>query len=139
MRHAAWSPRSSERITRASLSWSPTDPAVPTIVSAMLANRGYEIIGAANGAAAVALFESRTSPIELVISDLVMHGVDGRETSDRIRAIARATRVLYMSGHTEDATIRSGALGADTGFIQKPFSSDKLALCVRELLDRVAA
>jgi len=115
------------------------DPAVLTIVSAMLANRGYEIIGAANGVAAVALFEARTSPIELVISDLVMHGVDGRETSDRIRAIAPATRVLYMSGYTEDATIRSGALGAGTGFIQKPFSGDKLALCVRELLDRVAA
>jgi PAS domain S-box-containing protein len=115
------------------------DPAVLTIVSAMLANRGYEIIGAADGATAVALFESRTSPIELVISDLVMQGVDGRETSDRIRAIAPATRVLYMSGYTEDATIRSGALGVGTGFIQKPFSGDKLALCVRELLDRVAA
>ena len=51
-----------------------------TIVSAMLANRGYEIIGAADGATAVALFESRTSPIKLVISDLVMQGVDGRET-----------------------------------------------------------
>jgi hypothetical protein len=44
-----------------------------------------------------------------------------------------------MSGYTEDATIRSGALGTGTGFIQKPFSGDKLALCVRELLDHAAA
>jgi two-component system, cell cycle sensor histidine kinase and response regulator CckA len=115
------------------------DPAVLAIVSSMLANRGYAIIGAADGAAAVALFESRTSPIDLVISDLIMYGVDGREATDRIRAIAPTTKVLFMSGYTEDATIRSGALGTGTGFIQKPFSGDKLASCVRELLDHVAA
>jgi CheY-like chemotaxis protein len=112
---------------------------VLTIVSSMLANRGYEIIGAANGAAAVALFERRKSPIELVISDLTMHGLDGRETTDRIRAIVPATKVLYMSGYTDDATIRSGALTTGTGFIQKPFSGDDLARCVRQLLDPVAA
>ncbi|MDX6485383.1 MAG: hypothetical protein QOF43_536 [Gaiellaceae bacterium] len=115
------------------------DPGVLTIVSSMLTNRGYEIIGAANGAAAVALFEKRKSPIELVISDLTMHGLDGRETTDRIRAIVPATKVLFMSGYTDDATIRSGALGVGTGFIQKPFSGDDLARCVRHLLDPVAA
>ncbi|MDX6451789.1 MAG: hypothetical protein QOH16_1838 [Gaiellaceae bacterium] len=115
------------------------DPGVLTIVSSMLANRGYEIIGAASGAAAVALFETRKSPIELVISDLTMHGLDGRETTDRIRAIVPATKVLYMSGYTDDATIRSGALTTGTGFIQKPFSGDDLARCVRQLLDPVAA
>ena len=113
------------------------DPAVLTIVSSMLAQRGYEIIGAPNGAAAIALFETRKSPIELVISDLIMQGLDGRETTDRIRTIVPATKVLFMSGYTEDATIRSGALTAGTGFIQKPFSGDALATCVRELLDHV--
>ncbi|HXK14425.1 MAG TPA: PAS domain-containing protein [Gaiellaceae bacterium] len=111
------------------------DPAVLTIVSSMLSQRGYEIIGAADGAAAIRLFEDRKSPIELVISDLIMQGLDGRETTDRIRTIAPATKVLFMSGYTEDATIRSGARTAGTGFIQKPFSGDALATCVRELLD----
>jgi PAS domain S-box-containing protein len=115
------------------------DPAVMTIVSSMLAKRGYEIIGAADGVAAIALFETRNSPIELVISDLTMHGLDGRETTDRIRAIVPATKVLFMSGYTDDATIRSGALTVGTGFIQKPFSSDQLATCVRDLLDHAAA
>jgi PAS domain S-box-containing protein len=115
------------------------DPAVLTIVSSMLTNRGYEIIGAADGAEAIARFETRDSPIELVISDLIMRGLDGRETTDRIRAIEPATKVLYMSGYTDDATIRSGALSAGTAFIQKPFSGDALASCVRELLDHVAA
>jgi len=115
------------------------DPAVLTIVSSMLAKRGYEIIGATDGAEAIGLFETRDRPIELVISDLIMHGLDGRETTDRIRAIDPTTKVLYMSGYTDDATIRSGALTAGTGFIQKPFSSDDLASRVRELLDHVAA
>jgi len=115
------------------------DPAVLTIVSSMLAKRGYEIIGATDGAEAIGLFETRDRPIELVISDLIMHGLDGRETTDRIRAIDPTTKVLYMSGYTDDATIRSGALTAGTGFIQKPFSSDDLANRVRELLDHVAA
>ena len=115
------------------------DPAVRTIVSAMLAQRGYEIIGAADGADAIALFETRGSPIELVISDLIMHGLDGRQTTDRIRAIAPATKLLFMSGYTDDTTIRSGALTPGTGFIQKPFSGDDLATRVRELLDHVAA
>jgi PAS domain S-box-containing protein len=115
------------------------DPAVLTIVSSMLANRGYEIIAAADGAEAIARFETRDSPIELVISDLIMRGLDGRETTDRIRAIEPSTKVLYMSGYTDDATIRSGALGAGTSFIQKPFSGDALASSVRELLDHVAA
>jgi CheY-like chemotaxis protein len=115
------------------------DPSVLTIVSSMLAKRGYEIIGAADGVAAIALFETRKSPIELVISDLTMHGLDGRETTDRIRAIVPTTKVLFMSGYTDDATIRSGALTVGTGFIQKPFSSDQLATCVRDLLDHFAA
>jgi two-component system cell cycle sensor histidine kinase/response regulator CckA len=115
------------------------DPAVLTIVSSMLTKRGYEIIGAANGAEAIIRFETRDQPIALVISDLIMRGLDGRETTDRIRAIDPSTKVLYMSGYTDDATIRSGALSVGTGFIQKPFSGDALASCVRELLDHVAA
>jgi two-component system cell cycle sensor histidine kinase/response regulator CckA len=115
------------------------DPAVLTIVSSMLATRGYEIIGAADGDDAIARFEERDRPIELVISDLIMHGLDGRETTERIRAIEPATKVLYMSGYTDDATIRSGALAAGTAFIQKPFSGDDLANRVRELLDHVVA
>lgn len=115
------------------------DPAVRTIVSKMLAARGYEIIDAADGEEAILRFEERERPIHLVVSDLIMRGLGGRQTIDRIRGIEPSTKVLYMSGFTEDAIIRRGGLGPGTDFIQKPFSADELATRVRELLDGVAA
>ena len=115
------------------------DPAVRSIVSKMLATRGYEIAGAADGEEAILRFETRESPIQLVLSDMVMLGLDGRQTIDRIREIEPETRVLYMSGYTDDAIIRSAGLGPGTAFIQKPFSGDELAIRVRELLDDVPA
>jgi CheY-like chemotaxis protein len=111
------------------------DPAVRSIVSTMLAARGYVIVQAADGAEAILLFEGREQPIQLVVSDLIMHGLDGRQTVDRIRVIEPETKVLYMSGYSDDAIIRSGSLGPGTRFIQKPFSGDKLAAQIRELLD----
>jgi two-component system cell cycle sensor histidine kinase/response regulator CckA len=115
------------------------DAAVRSIVSTMLSARGYVIVDAADGEEAIMRFESRVRPIELVVSDLVMLGLDGREAIARIRQIEPATKVLYMSGYTGDAIIRSGGLTAGTGFIQKPFSGDELAASIRELLDGVAA
>jgi CheY-like chemotaxis protein len=115
------------------------DPAVRSIVSTMLATRGYEIVDAADGEEAISRFETRDGPIQLVVSDVMMHGLDGRQTIDRIRTIEPATKVLYMSGYTDDAINRNGRLAPGTGFIQKPFSGEELATRVRELLDGVAA
>ena len=115
------------------------DSTVRSIVSTMLAARGYEIVDAANGEEAIACFEAREELIPLVICDLIMHTLDGRQTIDRIRRIESATKVLYMSGYTNDAIIRTGGLGAGTAFIQKPFSGDELAIRVRELLDGAPA
>ncbi len=114
------------------------DPAVRSIVSKMLASRGYEVAGAADGDEAILRFEARERPIQLVLSDMVMLGLNGRQTIDRIRELEPATKVLYMSGYTDDAVIRSAGLGPGTGFIQKPFSGDELAVRVRELLDGAA-
>jgi PAS domain S-box-containing protein len=111
------------------------DPAVRSIVSTMLSGRGYEIVEAADGETAILRFETRERSIQLVISDLTMQGIDGRETVERIRATEPATKALYMSGYSDDAIIRSGGLGPGTRFIQKPFSGDELAAHVRELLD----
>ncbi len=114
------------------------DPEVRSIVAKMLASHGYEITSAADGQEAVLRFESRERAIQLVVSDMVMPGLDGHQTIDRIRELEPATRVLYMSGYIDDAVIRSTGLGPGTGFIQKPFSGDELAVRVRELLDGVA-
>ena len=114
------------------------DSTVRSIVSTMLAARGYKILDAANGEEAILRFDASDHSIPLVICDLIMRGLDGRKTIDGIRGIDPTTKVLYMSGYTNDAIIRSGGLGAGTGFIQKPFSGDELAARVRELLDGVA-
>ena len=116
------------------------DPTVRTLVSRMLATRGYEILDAADGEQAIEQFDTREHPIELVISDLMMRGLNGRETVDRIRRIEPTTKALFMSGYTNDTIIQSGdGLPPGTSFIQKPFSGDKLATLVRELLDRAPA
>ena len=115
------------------------DPTVRSIVSMMLAARGYEILEASDGETAILRFKTRERPIHLVLSDLIMHGLDGRQTIEGIRKLEPATKVLYMSGYTDDAIIRNGGLTPGTGFIQKPFSGDDLAASVRGILDGVAA
>jgi PAS domain S-box-containing protein len=114
------------------------DPVVRSVLSKMLAARGYDILHAADGHEAIACFEAHEAPIQLVVSDLSMPGLDGHQTIDRIREIDPATKALYMSGHTDDASIRAGGLSARTAFIQKPFSAEDLAGQVRELLDGVS-
>jgi CheY-like chemotaxis protein len=115
------------------------DPAVRMIVATMLSERGYTIVAAADGLEAVECFETAEHPFGLVVSDLNLRGVDGQETIRRIRALDPSTKVLYMSGYTDDPIIRGGGLGDRTSFIPKPFSGDALATRVRELLDGVRA
>jgi two-component system, cell cycle sensor histidine kinase and response regulator CckA len=91
--------------------------------------------GAASGQEAIRRFEARAQPIPLVLSDLIMAGLDGKETIGRIREIEPGTKALYMSGYSRDVTICSGPLEAGTGFIQKPFSGDELSISIRDLLD----
>jgi two-component system cell cycle sensor histidine kinase/response regulator CckA len=115
------------------------DPAVRSIVARFLKAHGYEVIEAADGEEAILLFENRECPIDLVVTDVMMSGLNGRQTAARIREIAPAVKVLYMSGYSEDVTIRNGTPDSATGFIQKPFAADDLADRVRELLDTTYA
>jgi signal transduction histidine kinase len=111
------------------------DPTVRSIVSTMLVAHGYKVVSAASGSEALELFGASGESIHVVVSDLIMHGLSGRQTIDGIRALAPATKGLYMSGYTDDFTIGSGTLDPGTGFIQKPFSGAQLAGAVRQLLD----
>ena len=109
------------------------DASVRSIVTVMLEELGYVIVGAASGEEAVELFETPELDISLVLSDVMLRGIDGRTTIERIRAIEPATKALYMSGYTDDVAIETNKPG--TAFIQKPFSGDELCSRVRELLD----
>jgi PAS domain S-box-containing protein len=110
------------------------DADVRLIVSRMLKERGYDVVSAADGDEAVSV-ASRRDGFDLLLTDVVMHGLSGRETADRLRELQPGLTVLYMSGYTDDAVVRRGVLSAGTAFVQKPFSSDELARKVRSLLD----
>jgi PAS domain S-box-containing protein len=111
------------------------DPAVRAVVSEMLTAHGYGVVATDTGTKAVELFETRDSALDLVLTDLVMRGLDGHETASRIRDVDPTAKVLYMSGYAADSTMRTDPLPANTAFIQKPFGGSELALQVRRLLD----
>jgi CheY-like chemotaxis protein len=114
------------------------EPSVRTIVSVMLSDQGYNVLVAGGGQEALAAVASSPVPIDLVLCDLIMPGMSGRETADRIRELQPGVKVLYMSGYTDDTEIRVGTLQPGTAFLQKPFGGGALADGVRSLLDRVA-
>ncbi len=95
---------------------------------------GYRVLEAANGEAALLICESYSEPIQLLISDVIMPEMSGRELSDRLAKIRPEMKVLYMSGYTDDAIVHQGVLDEGTNFMQKPFSADALAHKVRDVL-----
>ncbi len=104
-------------------------------VRRMLEPRGYRLVVARDGAEALALAASHGSEIDLVLSDVVMPGSNGPDVVAQIRQGSGPVRALFMSGYTDHAVFRSGALEDGMNFIQKPFAPDALARKVREVLD----
>ena len=110
------------------------EDAVRAVVTTVLRRHGYEVLAAADGAQAVDLVRAHAGPIDLLVTDVVMPGMSGRELADRIRDVAPAIRVLYISGYTEDAIVRQGVLDANVAFLPKPFSPETLARTVADVL-----
>jgi CheY-like chemotaxis protein len=111
------------------------EPEVRDVVAEMLTRRGYAVVAASDGHEAVHAAADAERTVDLVLSDLVMRGLTGRETAERIRTLHPEAKVLYMSGYSDDRDAVAGAVQPGTGFIQKPFSGDDLARQVRALLD----
>jgi signal transduction histidine kinase/CheY-like chemotaxis protein len=95
---------------------------------------GYKVLEAANGGAALLICERHEEPIDLLITDVIMPEMGGRELATRLSQIRPEMKVLYMSGYTDDAIVHRGVLDEDANFIQKPFSPQTLASKVREVL-----
>ncbi len=112
------------------------DPSVRGVVFEMLSQKGYRVLRAADGQAALEMARGHAGKIELLVTDLVMPGMTGRELADALRAERRDLRVLYMSGYTDDAVVRHGVLDQGMPYIQKPFTPRGLSSKVREVLDR---
>jgi PAS domain S-box-containing protein len=111
------------------------EPAVLTLSRRALEAQGYVVLAASDAAAALRVVERHGGTIHLLLTDVVMPGLSGRELADRLGAQRPGIRVLYMSGYPGDAVVQHGTLPAGSAFLQKPFSPDGLARKVRDVLD----
>jgi len=96
---------------------------------------GYSVIEAASGPAALAAAEVHAAPIHLVLTDVIMPGMNGKDLAQRMAGIRPSTRILFMSGYTGDTIVRHGVLEPGIAFLQKPFTPSDLAHKIREVLD----
>jgi len=110
------------------------DRGVRTLLSSLLHQCGYTVYEAASGEEAISLFMKETDAIQLVLTDVVMPGMTGRELAEKVRMLKPAVRLLFMSGYTDDAVMRRGILQGKVNFLQKPFTTTMLAEKVRDLL-----
>jgi CheY-like chemotaxis protein len=110
------------------------EESVRELVRVTLTSRGYNVIEAENGECGLRVAEAFKEDIDILITDVMMPGIGGRELAKKLLLLRPGISVLYLSGYTEDAVVTPGALGPGTGFLQKPFTLQNLAKKVREVL-----
>jgi two-component system, cell cycle sensor histidine kinase and response regulator CckA len=115
------------------------EPALRTLAARMLARRGYRVLTAGTPAEAVRLAGEHRGEIHLLLTDVVMPGMNGRELGKALLAQRPQIKCLYMSGYTADVLAPHGVLEDDVRFIQKPFTMGQLAARVRDVLDHEPA
>jgi PAS domain S-box-containing protein len=108
---------------------------VRTLVRQALEPRGYEVLVAGDGEEALALAEEHDGPIDLLLTDLMMPNLSGREVADRLKAERPGVKVLYMTGYADASLVGDGVLEPGTALIEKPFSFAALDAAVRSALD----
>ena len=103
----------------------------------VLENLGYTVLAALTPGHAIHLVENHPGDIHLLITDVVMPEMNGREMAEKLSAIRPDLKCLYMSGYTADVIAHRGILDEGVNFIQKPFGRDDLAARVRQVLDHL--
>jgi PAS domain S-box-containing protein len=106
------------------------------LVRGFLQRQGYRVIEAEDGQGALEAASEHVGPIHLLLTDVVMPDMNGRELARKLSVLHPRTRVVYMSGYTENAIHHNGALEAGVVFLQKPFTEEALTQKVREVLER---
>jgi two-component system, cell cycle sensor histidine kinase and response regulator CckA len=96
---------------------------------------GYTVLAVSGGASVAELVASYAGPIHLLLTDVVMSGLSGRQIAQELAVIRPDVRILYTSGYTDDAVVRHGVTDATVAFLQKPFTPSTLATKVRQVLD----
>lgn len=123
-------PRGSETILLAD-----DEPPILKVARRILESAGYRVLTASDGAKALEVAAAHNGTIDLLLTDMVMPELGGRQVADKLRADRPGLRVLYLSGYTDTAAARQGLMEPGAAFLQKPFSSDSLVRRVREVLD----
>ena len=111
------------------------DDLLRPLARSLLEKVGYTVLAAANAEEALALASKHPGPIALLVADVVMPGESGRQLGRRLAPLRPETRVLYVSGYTDDAIVHHGLLEPGLNYLQKPFTPAALARKVREVLD----
>jgi two-component system cell cycle sensor histidine kinase/response regulator CckA len=111
------------------------EPEVRRLVEKLLRLKGYRVLSAASPAEAVTISKRHEAAIELLLTDVIMPGMNGRELSRVLAANRPRMRVLYMSGYTDAAMSQQGILPPGTAFLSKPFTPEALSRKVRDVLD----
>ena len=102
----------------------------------VLESYGYTVLDAADGQAALEISRSHPGPVDLLLTDVIMPGLNGRELADLLQPERPEMRVLYMSGYTGDAIENHGVLAEGVAFLPKPFTLEDLLRKVRKVLDK---
>jgi PAS domain S-box-containing protein len=111
------------------------EDAVRSMIRLVLERAGYSVLATNGGAEALRIAAEHPAPIHLLITDVVMPAMGGRELVERLTNRRPGIKVLYLSGYTDDAIVRHGILQADVAFLQKPFTIAAFTMKVRQVLD----
>ncbi len=111
---------------------------VRALASRVLQMRGYRVLVARDSEDAIHISDEDPGRIQLMVTDVVMPGMNGRDLARHLAAKRPNMKVLYLSGYTESAVFRHGVLEPETAFLQKPFAPEELVRKVREVLDKPA-
>jgi len=114
------------------------ESAVRSFTRMVLQRSGYRVIEASNGEEALSRSRAHPGEIQLLVTDMVMPGMGGRQVAEALERQRPRVRVLYLSGYTENAIGQRGALGSELPFLQKPFTMEALLHKVRQVLDQPA-
>ena len=110
-------------------------PVVRAAAARILQRAGYTVLEAPTSRSAVDIAAKKQNRVDLLLTDVVMPDMSGREVAEAFMRLRPDAKVLYMSGYTDDAVVRHGILEAEMSFLQKPYSPATLAAKVREVLD----
>ncbi|MFC1508412.1 PAS domain S-box protein [Candidatus Omnitrophota bacterium] len=112
------------------------EPSVCNMIVRILENGGYSVMKAINGEEALRIVEDHEPDINILVTDVVMPYMGGKELSKKLSGKYPAMKTLFMSGYTDNLIVNHGILEPDVAFIEKPFSSNEIALKVRQVLDK---